>query len=212
VGRGRVDRTRETYDRIAADYRDRRRDRTAVMVHIEALAARLEPRSLLLDVGCGPGFDSAEFRARGHRVIGMDRSWGMLQSGLRNWPGPRAQVDMRELPVRAGVDALWVSASMLHVEREDVPRTLAGFRRALATGGWLYVSLKGGEGAAWDDRYGSDTPRWFTYWSEEAIDEVLAAAGFEVAERFADPLPDRRGEQQWIIRIARAVESAQEER
>ena len=203
----RLDRTRRTYDRIAPRYVDRRRDRTAVLAHIDALAARLEPGSLLLDVGCGPGFDSAEFRARGHRVIGLDRSWGMLRSGLRDWPGPRAQTDMRALPVRAGVDALWVSASMLHVERDDVPGTLSGFRRALAPRGWLYLSLKGGEGGGWDDRYGSDTPRWFTYWSAEELDEALAAAGFEVALRI-----DNRGSgQHWIIRIARAVESTQEE-
>ena len=201
----RAERTRASYDRLALRYREKRRDRSSMAAFVDALASRLAPGALLLDVGCGPGFDAAEFRSRGYRVIGLDRSWGMLSSGVGEWPGPRAQVDMRELPVRAGIDALWVSASLLHVEREDAPRTLEGFYRVLAPSGWLFILVKGGEGAGWDDKpYGVDAPRWFTYWGEAEIDAALASAGFSVEQR----LDDRHYGQHWIARIARATGAA----
>ena len=199
----RAERTRLSYDAVASNYLERRRDRSAMSSYVNAFASRLAPGALLLDVGCGPGFDAAEFRARGFRAIGLDRSWGMLSAGLAEWPGPRAQVDMRELPVRAGIDGLWVSASMLHVERGEVPGTLAGFQRALSPGGLLFVLLKGGEGEGWDERrYGVEAPRWFTYWGEDEIDAALVAAGFDVEARLGDHLEG----QHWIARIARATD------
>ena len=144
----RAERTRSSYDTLALRYREKRRDRSAMAAYVDAFASRLAPGALLLDVGCGPGFDAAEFRARGYRVIGLDRSWGMLSSGVGEWPGPRAQADMRELPVRAGISALWVSASLLHVERGDAPRTLEGFHRVLAPGGWLVLEHGFDQGGA----------------------------------------------------------------
>jgi SAM-dependent methyltransferase len=199
----RLERTRRSYDRLATRYRERRRDRSAMVGFIDAFASVLDSGARIVDVGCGPGFDAAELRSRGFRVIALDRSWGMLRAGVEEWPGPRVQADMRALPLSAGIDGLWVSASMLHVERADAPATLAGFRRALMPGGRLFLLLKAGEGAGWDEKpYGVDAPRWFTYWGEDEIDAALEAAGFEV-ERLANHLPN---EQPWIARIARAVE------
>jgi len=200
----RNDRTRDAYDLLAPRYAEVRRDRSAVGPHLDRLASLLAPGSLVLDVGCGPGFDAAALRAHGLRAIGLDRSTGMLGSGLAEWPGPRVQADMRALPIRSGVEGIWASASLLHLERDDVPGALAEFRRVLAPGGWLYLSVKGGSGGAWDEKpYGVDAPRWFTYWRGEEIDDALDAAGFDVTERLDNRL-GRGGVQHWIVRIARA--------
>ncbi len=131
----------------------------------------------------------------------------MLRSGIEDWPGPRVQADMRALPVRRGAHGLWANASLLHIERDEVPRTLSEFRRVLMHGGWLFLSLKDGEGAGWDARWGPEAPRWFTYWSGEALDSALHAAGFDVRERLDSELNGQR----WLVRIARAVESGAEE-
>jgi len=195
--------TRASYDRVAQRYADKRRDRTAVEGDLDRFASLLSPGSLVLDVGCGPGFDGAILRERGLRVVGLDRSTGMLRSGLDPWPGPRVQADMRALPVRARIDGIWASASLLHLERRDVPAALAGFRRVLAPAGRLYLSVKGGSGGAWDEKpYGLDAPRWFTYWTGDALDAVLDAAGFDVTERL-DDRPGRGGAQYWVVRMAR---------
>ena len=195
----RTDGTRASYDLLAPRYAEVRRDRSVVEPHLHRFASLLAPGSLVLDVGCGPGFDAAALRERGLRVIGLDRSSGMLHSGLAEWPGPRVQADMRALPIRSGVGGLWVSASLLHLERDDVPGTLAGFRRVLAPGGWLYLSVKGGSGGGWDEKpYGVELPRWFTYWSGDELDAALERAAFEVADRPDDHI----GGQHWIVRMA----------
>ena len=199
----RTDQTRASYDLLAPRYSEVRRDRSVVQPYLDRFASLLPPGSLVLDVGCGPGFDAAALRERGLRVIGLDRSSGMLHSGLAEWPGPRVQADMRALPIGSGVNGLWVSASLLHLERADVPGALGGFRRLLAPGGWLYLSVKarvkGGSGGSWDEKpYGVDLPRWFTYWSGEELDAALERAGFDVAER----RDSRIGGQHWIVRMA----------
>lgn len=204
----RTERTRRSYDRLAVRYRERRRDRSAMRAYLDAFCSRLPEGALVVDVGCGPGFDAAELRARGLRAIGLDRSWGMLRAGADEWPGPRVHADMGALPLRSGIDGLWVAASMLHVERADAPRVLTGFARALAPGGRLFLLLKGGSGADWDDKpYGVDAPRWFTYWGEDEIDAALVEAGFEIELRPPSPFHDVAHPQHWIARIARGVES-----
>jgi hypothetical protein len=57
------------------------------------------------------------------------------------------------------------------------------------------VSVKAGAGAGWEGaRYGR--PRWFQYWSPEAFDAVLGAAGFEILEAREDETRRDR----WIVR------------
>src|SRR3546814_17864565 len=48
-------------------------------------------------------------------------------------------------------DAIWASASLLHVPRGDLPGVLAGIHRALKPGGLHFASYKGG-GCAGRDR------------------------------------------------------------
>jgi hypothetical protein len=54
----------------------------------------------------------------------------------------------------------------------------------LRSPGLLFVSVKQGAGAAWEsDRYGK--PRFFQYWSGDALDAALEAAGFRIHEASA---------------------------
>jgi hypothetical protein len=68
----------------------------------------------------------------------------------------------------------------------------------------LFVSLKYGNGAAWDaSKFGVDAPRWFTYWSDDDLDASLESAGFEIVESATEDHPPNR----WIARIARRSEA-----
>jgi ubiquinone/menaquinone biosynthesis C-methylase UbiE len=174
-------RTRATYDAIAERFLELARDRTRFGELFDRFAARVGGGGLVLDIGAGPGFDSAELRKRGLRVLSLDLSLGMLRSGLRDYPGPRVQADMAALPFRAIADGLWVNASLLHVARAQVPAVLRELRRVLHTSGVLHVSVKLGTRDGWDaGRYGDEHPRWFTYWTPEAFDAALGAAGFRI--------------------------------
>ena len=191
--------TRTTYDRIAGRFLEKTRSRDSLMPWLDAFAARLPSASLVADVGGGPGFDAAQLRARGLRAVTLDLSLGMLRCGVREFPGPRILADMRALPFAPGsLGGIWASASLLHLERADVGAALAGFRAALQPGGLLHVGVKQGSGAGWETaRYGSDEPRFFTYWSEAAFDRELEGAGFRTLEGGR-----RQGQDTWITRQA----------
>lgn len=173
--------TQETYDLITAEWT--RQNAVAwpnLADHISILAASLPPGGVVAEVGCGPGRNVALLRARGFRVIGIDRSLGQLRTnGL---PGV-LQADMRQLPLRTGsADAIWCQAALLHVPRSAVPAVLAEFGRAVRRGGGLYLSVVEGDGQGFQvaSKYGSDRRRWFTLHREPNLTEMLAEAGFAV--------------------------------
>lgn len=195
------DRTRESYDRIAARFLENTRDRSRMAPWLAHFAERLGAGAAVLDLGAGPGCDSTELRRRGLRVVSLDLSLGMLRAGLAEFPGPRLQADMRRLPLRdASLAGVWANASLLHLSREDAAAALREVRRVLGAGGLLHVSLKSGAGAGWEsERYGE--PRWFQYWSAEALDALLAESGFETVASWADSTPRA----DWLVRHARST-------
>jgi SAM-dependent methyltransferase len=80
-----VGETQETYDLITAEYaRQNAAAWSNLADHIRILTASLPPGGVVADIGCGPGRDIALIRARGFRVIGIDRSLGQLRTnGVR---------------------------------------------------------------------------------------------------------------------------------
>jgi SAM-dependent methyltransferase len=190
--------TRATYDAIAARFIEKVRDRAEIAPLLDRFAAALRPGALVLDLGAGPGLDTADHRRRGLRAIGLDFSLGMLRAGVREWPGPRVQADARRLPIASvTVAAVWANASLLHLDRDDARRALMEVRRVLCSQGLLFVSVKEGHGAETETaRYGQ--PRFFQYWTASELDAALDAAGFDVVERTADVRPRNT----WLTRLA----------
>lgn len=193
-------RTRRTYDAVAAEFLERTRDRGPMQEALDRFRAGLGAGALVLDVGSGPGTDSAELRARGLRVVSVDLSLGMLKAGLASLPGLRVQADMRRLPFGRVADGLWANASLLHLRRDEFPAALRELGRVLRRHGLLHVGVKRGcrEGFE-EERYGPGLPRYFTFWEAADLDAALRAAGFRIesateGEGVHDP---------WLQRLAR---------
>ncbi|MEL6425126.1 MAG: class I SAM-dependent methyltransferase, partial [Pseudomonadota bacterium] len=67
--------------------------------------------------------------------------------------------------------------SLLHAEREDMPRHLAALHRALKPGGRLMLGLKRGAGTHRDG-----IGRRYTFYEAEDLAPLLATSGFTVTE------------------------------
>lgn len=106
---------------------------------LEALWAEL-PVGTALDAACGTGRLIPPLLARGHRVLGVDRSPAMLERARRRAPGAELLVgDLHRLPLAAAaVDLAVTGLALTHVD--DLAPVLAEFARVLRPGGHLLIS------------------------------------------------------------------------
>lgn len=134
----------------------------------------------VLDVGCGPGVDTAVFADAGLDSLGLDITQPFLREARDAVPTARfLRGDMRHLPFADGtVEGIWSSASFLHLPRSDAPTTLAEFARVLADGGALLLSVMASETKEADAVRLADGRR-FTFWREGALRDHLTAVGFD---------------------------------
>lgn len=168
--------TIETYDRVAGEYRERHRDRDPLADQVDRFCGAVDG-SMILDVGCGPGWESATFAERGYDVLGVDVTPGLLEIAREEAPtADFARMDMRELGVADGaVDGIWACASFLHVPRSDARDTLAEFRRVLRDGGTLWLSVKRGTGTRPGNTY-EDDDRQFTLYRADELRNLVSEA------------------------------------
>ena len=141
-----IDETQATYSQIAADYAVVRRERAGIAEQLAQFVALLPRPGVVLDIGCGPGYDTALLAEQGLTAVGLDLSLAMLCAAGNQWRYNLVQADMRNLPLSATAVGIWACASLLHLPQTAVPATLREFARVLQPGGILYLSVKQGEG------------------------------------------------------------------
>ncbi len=106
----------------------------------------LEPRSRVLDLGCGSGRRTIELARRGHRVLGMDPDAGALADARALAQGEKLNIhfmkaDTRGVPYRSEIDAvvsLEGAFGRLPSDRDD-QSCLESARKALKPGGLLLI-------------------------------------------------------------------------
>lgn len=98
------------------------------------------PPGAALDAACGTGRHAAYLASRGHAVIGVDISPGMLAVATAKVPaGDFRQGDLHQLPVPdQHVDLVVCALALTHVPK--LAPVLAEFARVLRPGGHLVIS------------------------------------------------------------------------
>jgi len=197
-----LQKTKESYQQLAADYAQAQQERGSLQAQVGRFVALLQPGGLVLDVGCGPGWDTAVLQAHHFIAIGLDFTHEMMRVG-REEHGlqvPFVQADMRRLPFAGQFDGIWACASLLHLSRGDVLPTLREFHRLLKSGGVVYLSVKLGSGEKWiPTSYNRPLPRFFTYWQPETLDPLLETAAFHII----DGWEEQGKRDRWLVRYVR---------
>jgi ubiquinone/menaquinone biosynthesis C-methylase UbiE len=203
--------TIEMYGHIAPNYVQRTRDKCPQR-EFEAFCQQVVPQGTILDAGCGGGRDCQIFVQRGFSVIGIDLSTGLLQIAEGFAPTCSFfQADIRDIPLsESSVDGVWSCASILHLERSQVPRALAEFNRVLRAGAPCCIIVKKGKDIGEETIRESTTqgkPRFFTYFQEDEIRGLCLAAGFTILEERTTNERDEPGssgrDQDWIFLLLR---------
>jgi SAM-dependent methyltransferase len=168
----------------------------------------------ILDAGCGSGPLFEALRNRGALVAGVDKSTGMLELA-RQRLGPEANLQVADLtsplPFPDGAFDDVIASLVLHYLKDWGP-TLTEFRRVLAPGGRLIVSVDHpfavlrrqqmrGQDATYFETY-NWTFEWtisgqkmpMSFWNRplHAMTDSFTSAGFQISV-ISEPLPAEQG-------------------
>lgn len=202
--------TVDVYERLAAEWRDRRRP--ADLADAERLAQQVmgaagadddpEP-SRIADLGCGPGWTLS---ALGPDAIGLDAARAMLEQARGAAPDrPLVQAALEALPLRRGALAgAWANRSYVHVARPRLPLALADLHRSLRPGAPVELVLFRGDQDL-DPFAGDDfAGRRFSAWDPDRLREVLVGAGFLDATVQRRRPRRRGGDDRLVVHATRA--------
>ena len=135
-------------DRIAADYD---RDWGTIMpshaAFVDRFLASTAPGALVLDAACGTGKYWPTLLTSGRRVVGVDRSSGMLAQVVRKHPGAVTHhLALQDLsahaPTLGRFDALMCVDAREYLPPEEWPGVLAGFVRLLPADAPMYLTVE----------------------------------------------------------------------
>ena len=163
---------------------------------LNAIASMLPSGGQILDWGCGSGRDSKAFREMGFAVTSTDASATMCVEALKA-TGTVVRHEAFDQLREVGIyDGIWACASLLHVQPDELPGTLARAADALRDAGVFYCSFKLGSFAGVRDG------RWFTDLGEPELTALLEPR-FRVSRMWVsgDVRPGRGGER-WLNCLA----------
>lgn len=157
----------------------------------EVFLKELNPGALILDLGCGSGRDTQYFRENGYSVESWEPNEKLASLAEKYLGSTVNRASSFELSVTNKYDAIWASASLLHLELGCFCNTLLSIRDALKPTGVFYTSFK------WGSRDIQKDGRFFLMMNEERLSTCLSEVkGLKIVEilKRADHRPDRRGE------------------
>ena len=194
--------TIDAYERSAADCLARwskRRLRSAPL--LTEWLNHLPVDARLLDLGCGGGQDASNFRQRGYRVVGLDRTNALLLAGRRRDPSlPLVLADLRQLPFQeTSFDGLWAAASLMHLPKPVARRILTDLCSLVRPGGFLAATVTYGvkSGIVTD---GWVPGRYFARWRKDELGRAVRRAGWNILELKIITNRERKG--RWLNLLA----------
>lgn len=147
---------------------------------IDASLQGLPLDAKIIEVGTAFGRDASYIENQGYKVERTDATEGFVD--WLNQNGHPARVfNLISDDFDNNYDLVFADAVLLHFTREEVETVLAKIHKALNDGGRFAFSLKQGDGEGWsEEKLGA--PRYFCYWTQEQIEQVLSKTGYSSFE------------------------------
>jgi SAM-dependent methyltransferase len=114
--------------------------RSVVSQPLVELIQSLDQKSLVLDIGCGPGRVLGFLAQRGIRCIGLDRSRVSLSLAVKRYTRPGVVADNLRLPLADGTADVVISDGVIH-HTEDPRAAFVENCRILKAGGRMYLAV-----------------------------------------------------------------------
>ncbi len=133
----------------------------------QMLLKYLHPSAYILDLGCGSGKDSKSFIDKGYQVYSLDGSEQMAKLASDYIGKEVVCKKIEEINFQEEFDAIYASASLLHIPRKNQRKVFLKLVNALKKNGYLYVNYKYGEFE------GIREGRYYTDYTFEAFKEFI---------------------------------------
>jgi len=165
---------------------------------IREFLSSLPSNGTILDAACGAGRYEPFLLERGHAIIGIDQSQGMLARAQEKFPNVQyKKIGLQEITDQAIFDGVICVDAMENVCPEDWPLVLNNFYRALKSQGYLYFTAETIENAdeneiqqAFERAKQAGLPVVYGEWPDEEVyhyhpsnqhvREWVQQAGFEI--------------------------------
>jgi SAM-dependent methyltransferase len=179
---------RQAYNQVAANYHALFHDELDGKPYDQELLVdfirKLEPKSWILDAGCGPsGHVGGFLLGNGFPILGADISEACVALAKEHNPGLHyVQSDMSDLPLGdASMGGVISYYTIIHCPKRLVPAFFDEFHRVLKPGGCLLIAVKAGtQEALQHEVLGVETEIWFSLFSEAEIRDSMLQAGFAI--------------------------------
>ncbi len=153
----------------------------AIEPGLPAFLALLEPKSRILELGCGGGTDAEFMIAHGFDVTPTDGVPEMAARAEARLGQPVQVMRFDALNAVEEYDVVIASASLLHVPLAELSDILARIWRALKPGGLHFATYKTGAPESRDE-YG----RYYNYLTRDDAEAQYRAAGAWLSIRYQE--------------------------
>ncbi len=179
-------RTIESYNAHIQEYMDSTPHEVSGVVKewIDRTFSDIAKDARILEFGSAFGRDATYLEKQGYQVMCTDATPAFVdllrQKGFNSDVLNAITDDLPE-----DIDVVLANAVLLHFTRNEANEVIGKVYNALNADGTFAFTLKQGEGEEWlDSKLGA--PRFFTYWTEEQIRDVLSGAGFSEISVWGD--------------------------
>lgn len=177
--------TKESYQATAQEFCQNVME-LAPIKSIETFLNFLPPKAKIIDIGCGSGRDAKLFTDKGADVLGIDFSSNLIEIARLQAPLANFQlmdIETMSLPA-SSFDGVWSACSLGHIAKNKLQDALRNIHSLLNDKGYFYLALKKGVGEKLeiDPRYQGDVRKFWAYYEEEELKDILQAASFKILD------------------------------
>jgi SAM-dependent methyltransferase len=161
---------------------------------IEPFTSYLEEGASVLDLGCGSGRDSLTFLEMGYDVTALDGSEEMCSLAGIHTDLDVLHMQYDDLDFEEVFDGIWACASLVHLEKEDLPGILRKISKALKPGGIFYMSVHKG------NFEGIRHQRYFSEYTELELEQIISQfSELKILDIWqTDDVRQKKDDQQWL--------------
>lgn len=173
--------TRRAYDAYPDRHEQRFVDHFShyVQPFADEFLTQLNGRTIV-DLGSGPGTHAFYFYQRGLDVLCVDFSEEMLKKcAAKGIKVLLKDIEDFTMPPQT-VDGVWAHTSLLHIEKQSIPKIIQNIYSMLKPKGLFSLSVKQGEGEGLQES--DETPgvkRWYSLFTKEEM-RALLVSKFEI--------------------------------